>query len=173
MNLFLNPEKILNGLGLKKQMNAADFGCGTGNWTIPLAQKLNEGEIYALDIQEEMLSALRGQLSLKKISNVQTISCDLEKQNGSGLPHSFLDIILIINLLFQIENKEKIIEEAQRILKNNGLILIIEWKKEATFGPKQNRVSAQEIKALAKKFDLKIKKEFSAGKYHYGLLLIK
>lgn len=173
MNLFLNPEEILNNLELKKQMIAADFGCGAGNWTIPLAQKLNEGEIYAFDIQEEMLSALKGQLSLKKISNVHAIACDLERQNGSGLPNSFSDLVLIINFLFQIENKEKIIEEAQRILKNNGLILIIDWEKEAVFGPKQNRVSRQEIKDLAKKFDLKIKKEFSAGKYHYALLLIK
>ena len=173
MNLFLNPEKILNSFDFKKQTIAADFGCGAGGWTIPLAQKLNEGEIYALDIQDEMLSVLKGQLSLKKISNVQTILCDLEKENGSNLPDLFLDLVLIINTLFQIENKENFIKEAKRILKNNGLILIIDWKKETDFGPKQNRISTQQIKDLAKKNNLKIKKEFSASNHHYGLLLIK
>jgi len=37
MEAFLNPQKILSELGLSKGMVAADFGAGSGGWSIPLA----------------------------------------------------------------------------------------------------------------------------------------
>ena len=49
-------------------MIAADFGCGSGGWAIPLAKKLEEGKVYAIDILEEPLSALRARAKLEKIT---------------------------------------------------------------------------------------------------------
>ncbi|GAH20696.1 unnamed protein product, partial [marine sediment metagenome] len=40
---FLNPSEVLKQLKLKKDMIAADFGCGSGGWALPLAKKLEEG----------------------------------------------------------------------------------------------------------------------------------
>jgi ubiquinone/menaquinone biosynthesis C-methylase UbiE len=62
MEEFLNPEKILEKLNLNKKIVAADFGCGSGGWTIPLAKKVKW--VFAIDIQEEPLSALRSRMKL-------------------------------------------------------------------------------------------------------------
>ena len=111
MNNFLKPNEILNNLELSNDMIAADFGCGTGGWAIPLAKKLEEGKVYALDIQEEMLSALKSHAQLEKIYNIETRLCDLETENGSGLPENSLDLALLTNILFQIEDKKIVLQE--------------------------------------------------------------
>jgi ubiquinone/menaquinone biosynthesis C-methylase UbiE len=170
---FLNPEQILNELELKEDMLACEFGCGTGIFTISLAKRLKQGKVYGLDVQEEKLSALKNRATLEKLTNISTILCDLEAPKGSTFQNNFLDIVLIPNILFQAENKRAIIQEGKRILKPGGQLLIIDWSKKVSFGPKEGRITADEVKKLASEVGLSFKKEFSAGEYHFALLFIK
>jgi len=173
MKTFLNPEEILNKLALREDMFACEFGCGSGIFAISLAKRLKKGKVYGLDVQEEKLSAFKNRAVLENLLNIETIICDLERPKGSTLQGDYLDLVLIPNVLFQVENKGAIIEEAKRILKSGGQILILDWIKKALFGPKQGRISAEEVKKIAEKLDLKLKKEFSSGAYYYGLLFTK
>ena len=70
---FLDPQKVLDQLDLAPNMIAADFGSGSGGWAIPLAEKLTEGKVFAIDILKEPLSALEGKMRSKRILNIQTI----------------------------------------------------------------------------------------------------
>lgn len=173
MNGFLNPNKILDELDLREDMTAAEFGCGSGNFTIALAKRLIGGRVYGLDVQAEALSALQGQARTERLSNIETIHCDLEQKGGSTLPNDFIDLVLIPNVLFQAEDKETIIKEAVRILKIGGHVLIIDWKKESRLGPKTGRVFPEQLKEISAKLGLKLKKEFDAGSFHYALLFEK
>ena len=170
---FINPIQILQQIPLRSTMIAADFGCGSGGWVIPLAKKLEQGLVYAIDIQEEPLLALEGKLKLEGIQNVKKVLSDVEIENGSKVPALSCDLVLITNLLFQTEKKKEVFKEADRILKPGGKILVVDWKPEVSLGPEQGRVSPEEVKKLAEEFKLKLKKEFSAGDYHYGLVFEK
>ena len=170
---FLNPSKILNEFELRDDMVAAEFGCGSGDFAILLAKRLKDGTVYGLDVQEEPLSALKGRAMSQGIANIQTIRCNLEKQGGSTFADEFLDLVLIPNILFQAEDKKAVIKEAVRVLKKDAKLLIIDWKKESSFGPKFGRISAQEAKAMAGELGLELEKEFEAGSFHYGLIFVK
>jgi len=170
---FLNPEEVLDQLELKADMVAAEFGCGSGGFTIPLAKRLDEGLVYGLDIQDAPLSALKSRSLLENIINIRIIRSNLEKPRGSTLTDSSLDLVLIPNVLFQTENKNAIISEAKRVLKKEGELVIIDWLPKATQGPAEGRISPSEVKKIAKELDFKLKKEFEAGKYHFGLVFIK
>ena len=173
MDSFLNPEKILKKLRLKDNMIAADFGCGSGGWVIPLAKKLEGGIVYAIDILEEPLSALKAKAKLAKIFNVETIKSNIEGINGSRLVQSSCDLVLMTNLLFQCENKKQVLEEGIRILKPGGRILVVDWKKDAQLGPTEGRVPIGEVRKITKELGLTLEKEFSASPYHYGLIFRK
>jgi len=173
MNTFLNPEKVLDEIELRKDMVAAEFGCGSGGFAIPLAKKLEDGLVYGIDIQEAPLSALKSRCLFEKIKNVRIIRSDLEKPKGSTLTDFSLDLVLMPNILFQVEDKIAIISETKRILKKEGKFLIIDWLPEASQGPAEGRVPPEKIKKIAKDSGLKLEKEFQAGKYHYGLLFSK
>ncbi len=170
---MINPEEILNILDLKNDMIACEFGCGAGIFAISLAKRLTNGKVYGLDVQDEKLSALKNRANMENLLNIDTILCDLERPNGSTLQSDYSDLVLIPNVLFQAEEKSAIIEEAKRVLKPEGQLLIIDWKKDAPLGPKEGRISPEEVKKMAEKLNLKLKKEFSAGIYHYALLFTK
>ena len=171
MEGFLNPNKVLNNLALREDMVAVDFGCGSGGWVIPLAKRLEEGKVYAVDILEEPLSALQGRAKLEKVLNIETIRANVER--GTSLAPNSVDLVLITNLLFQIEDKKAVLLEAKRILKKGGEILVVDWLSRIPLGPKKGRVSRDSVKKMAKDVKLKLTKEFTAGAYHYGLVFAK
>ncbi|HLD70577.1 MAG TPA: class I SAM-dependent methyltransferase, partial [Negativicutes bacterium] len=75
---FLNVEDVLAHLDLKEHMLGAEFGCGSAVFTISLAKKLHKGRVYALDIQQEKLSALSGRAVLEKVNNISMVLCYFE-----------------------------------------------------------------------------------------------
>jgi ubiquinone/menaquinone biosynthesis C-methylase UbiE len=173
MNGFVNPEEVLSQLELQKEMIAADFGSGSGGWVIPLAKKLEDGKVCAIDVLEEPLSALKSKAKIEKISNIETIRANIEAKEGSGLKENLLDLVLMTNILFEVENKKAIFDEAKRVLKKNGKILVVDWKPESAVGPKEKRISPEELKKVAKNAGLTLEKDFQAGDYHYGLVFTK
>lgn len=171
---FLNPEQVLNQLELREDMVAADFGCGVGGWAIPLAKKLRTGKVYAVDIQAEALDALKTKMEIGKVSNVRPIRADLEMGLGSSVQNNLLDLVLLTNLLFQVQDKNQIIEEAKRVLRPGGQLLVTDWKTDSSFGPQgENRISSEEAGQMIEGRGFKREKELATGQYHWGLLFVK
>jgi ubiquinone/menaquinone biosynthesis C-methylase UbiE len=172
MESFLNPTEILQRLKLGKDMIAADFGSGSGGWAIPLARKLEEGKVYAIDLLEEPLSALRAKGKTEKIYNIQTILADVEKGIGI-LRDASCNLVLMTNLLFQCQDMKKVLLEGKRVLKPGGRILIVDWEKDNPLTEQVEKVSFEKIKETALNLDLKTEKEFKAGPYHYAVVFTK
>jgi len=172
-NMFLDPDEVLDQLNLKNDMVAAEFGAGSGSFTIFLAKRLDEGLVYAVDVLETSLSALKSRQLLENLNNIKIVKGDLEKPNGSTISDSSLDLVVIPNVLFQAENKIAIISEADRVLKKRGCLVLIDWKPEASKGPEEGRISSGEAKEMAEEVGFKFKKEIEAGSYHFGLVFEK
>ena len=171
MQGFLTPNDVLGELKLSQGMKGADFGCGAGGWTIPLAKILEEGRVYAVEIQEEPLSALKAKANLERIHNIETMIADVEK--GTSIPSGILDVVLMTNVLYQCYDKEGVIAEAKRVLKPGGKILIVDWIKDNPLTNELEKVDFDNIKFFAKSEGLKLEKEFQAGDYHLALILVK
>lgn len=171
MEGFLKPQEILNQLGLQKSMVAADFGCGSGGWSIPLAQILRDGKVYAIDILKGPLFALESAAKLAGVMNIQTMNTDIER--GTKLISNSCDLVLMTNLLFQCDDRKAVLAEGMRVSKPGGRILVIDWKKSGSFGPREKAVPAEEIKTDAAGLGLKVEKEFEASPYHWGLILVR
>jgi len=169
---FISPKKILNDqLVLESTMLAADLGCGSGEWVIPLAEILEGGKVYAIDLLDEPLSVIRSKARDRGLDNIELVKSDIEGVITRLLANS-LDLVLMTNMLFQIKDRKAVFEEAGRVLKPGGRVLVIEWNEGAGIGPEQ-KVSKGELVNLAAGVGFSLVSEFSAGTFHYGLVLKK
>jgi len=169
---FINPRQILSEhLELKKNMLAADFGCGSGEWVVALARMLENGKVYAIDLLEAPLSAVRSKARVNNLQNIEIVKSDIEKTISRLLANS-LDLVLMSNLLFQSNDKKAIFREAGRVLKTGGKILAIDWDKDSRIGPGQ-KTSVPDIKQAALETGFSLMEEFKSGSFHFGLIFIK
>lgn len=170
---FLNPEKILKEINAKEEMIIADFGCGSGFFTLPAAQWVGEnGIVYAVDIQKSSLERIENQAKDLGANNIKFVWADLEIFGSTKILQESVDRIIIVNLFFQTKKQKQILEEAKRILKKDGKILILDWKTSGiSFGPKISlRISEEETQKIANEVGFALERIFEAGEYHYGLI---
>ncbi len=163
----------MDSFGLKPGMRVADFGCGSGYFTLLIAKKVSpNGTVTALDILESVLEVVRSKASAVGLSNLQTVRANLEVSGSSGLSNNSQDLVLIANILFQSERRLEILREAQRVLSPGGSLVVIEWKKEGGgFGPPvEHRLDSGEVKTMATSMGYAFVKEVDAGAYHFGLM---
>jgi len=83
---FLNPNEILEEIGLMGQMTFADFGCGAGYFTIPAAKMVGDhGKVYAVDILKEVFPVYTHQLIPLPPQNSDSASFSLQQTGALGL----------------------------------------------------------------------------------------
>lgn len=175
-NKFIDPEKIISQLDIREGNVVADFGCGTGYFSFPLAKRVSErGTVYSLDVLPQIIETIESQAKLENIKNVVAKRVNLEKENGSGIESDSLDWVILKDVLYQNQNKEIMFQEAKRVLKAGGKILVVEWGEDnLMIGPeKEIRVKREDVLALAKKIGLKFSTDIDAGDFNYGFVLIK
>jgi ubiquinone/menaquinone biosynthesis C-methylase UbiE len=167
--LWENPDKVLSAVEVKPNFVAADLGCGSGFFTMPLSKKVKK--VYAIDVQKEMLNFLEQKIQGLHIKNIEPL---LSKENKVPLEGESVDLLVSVNTLHEFSDKERMVEEIRRVLKQNGKALIADFKKENTaFGPPVTiRVSEkQAIKLFEKKcFTTSKTQNFL---YHYLLVFSK
>lgn len=172
----MHPEKIVGEFGVREGMSIADFGSGAGYFTILLGQMVGEsGKVYALDIQETALDNVRVKARAAGIKNIETIRTNLEVMGSSGFPNNSQDMVLIANILFQSDKKAEIIREAQRVLKNGGRLILIDWRLgTGGFGPPDElRTDETAMRNLVVGEGLTYEKSIDSGQFHYGMSFIK
>lgn len=175
-NRFLDPEKVLKEIGLQGNMSFADFGCGGGYFSLPAAKMVGDhGHVYAVDILKSSLGDVEGKAKLEGLRNLETIWADLEVPNSTKLRPDSVDIVFVAHVFYQSDKQSPILQEAKRVVKPGGKIVVVEWEKVAVpFGPPlEKRISKDEALQVAKAVGLVLEDEFAAGSYHYGLLLRK
>lgn len=173
---FVIPEVVSSHFHIRSGDTVADFGAGVGFFLTELARLVGtDGRLYACEIQKNLVEKLGAQAHSLDLQQVHPLWCDLEEENGIGIPTGTVDIGLLINTLFALEDKETAIKEMARTLRVGGKLYVIDWTESfAGLGPTpEHVVPATDAKNLLESNGFIFETEFPTGAHHYGLAFRK
>lgn len=112
-------EEIKDSLKLQGNEKIVDIGGGTGY----LAQHLCDQcrKIYVVDESERMLSQIK---TSEKILPILGDGLHTNFEDGS------MDVVILADVMHHIEKQQKLMEEAHRILKEKGRILVLDFDRK-------------------------------------------
>jgi ubiquinone/menaquinone biosynthesis C-methylase UbiE len=123
----------------------ADLGAGTGYISIPLSREVKA--VVALDSQREMLDALGASLGQGHPGNIWPVIGELPE-----LPFAdgTMDRIFVVNVLHEFEDRDRLVKEIRRALKEGGRVSLVDFQKRPTsFGPPvDERIDIGDVEAI-------------------------
>lgn len=166
---FLPAEKILEKIGAREGVKLADIGCGTGYFSIPASKLVGGGEVYAIDMQAEMLELLR-----KKAKNKKNIVIVKSTEDAIPLRDEVVDIAFMGDVLHELEGAGTL-REAYRILKRGGILAAVDWRKEEMEAgpPVEERLSLEAAKMKVENAGFTMLESFDVPPYHHGIMARK
>jgi len=173
---FSNPEGNIKQLGQIRGLKIADFGSGVGAYTIPLAKGVGDfGRVYAIEIQKDFLSKIQKVAREENLTNVEVLWGDIERVGATKLSNESVDIVVIANVFFQIEDKQGVVAEVRRVLSSKGRVLFVEWRDSyGGIGPHPDMVVNPNIaRQYFEDNGFTLDRSIQTGDQHYGFIMNK
>ncbi len=106
----------------------ADLGSGEGAFTLALRELIGaEGEIWSIDRDRRRLDTQREQFRAQfPSSNVHFVTADFTRP----LELPLLDGIVMANSLHFVQNKEPVLRQVRKYLKENGRFVLVEYNAD-------------------------------------------
>lgn len=148
---LIDPPRFWNAISLKPGMTALDLGCGEGRYTMEIAERIQPGgRIIAVDLWEAGIARII-QRARKMDYVIETHVADA----GQKLPvdDQQVDLCLMATVLHDLVhdgNAPGSLKEVARVLKPQGILAIVEFKKQdGPPGPPRNvRLRLEEVSML-------------------------
>lgn len=163
---WLPPDEILRHLQLAPEMAVADIGAGSGYFALPLARAVRQ--VYAVDLQPQMLAMLAGKLKAPGApANVELVEGEAA---ATGLAEHSCDRVLLANIWHELPDTRAALREMGRILKPGGRIAILDWRPDAEHPPgppPEHRVALENVLDTLHRNGWVARAGLRAGRYHY------
>lgn len=125
--LVQNPYKVLSPY-VKSNMQILEIGCAMGFFTLPLAELTgNNGKVFAVDIQKQMIDSLNKKIKKNNINNVELRVCNKNSFCIDDLKTK-IDFSLIFAVAHEVPSQERLFNEVANTMKTGGLLLFAEPK---------------------------------------------
>lgn len=176
--LWPDPEGLLCDLSLDTVVSLADIGCGDGYFTLPAAELLAPGCVYAVDIDASLVDAVATAAADRDLSNLHCIVGDA-RSVSAVLPDS-LDAILIANTFHGVSNPTALADEIHRTLRADGRLVIVNWHDsppeetvvagEPRGPPADCRLSPHETRELVTTASFETRETIDLPPHHYAMV---
>jgi len=142
---------LLEALALKPGESVADIGAGSGYFSWRIAQKVgDQGVVYAVDIQQQMLDILMTQMNRRKVGAI--VKPVLGTVQDPKLPAAGVDTILLVDVYHEFDFPYEMARAMVAALKRGGRLVLVEYRGEDPDVP---------IKPLHKMTVAQVQKEMS------------
>ena len=168
---FADPSGNLAQFGLTEGQFVADFGAGSGHYSFAAARAVGStGRVYAVEVQKDLLDRLKKQAREEGLGNIEIVWGDIERLGGVKIRDHLVDAVILSNVLFQIGDKQGLVQEVSRVLKPKGRVLIIDWSDSFNnMGPSEDSIfKAPDARLLFEGNGYVFEQNIEVGAHHYG-----
>jgi len=148
-----NVALAISKLDLKTNSVVADIGAGTGYYTFRIAPKVPPGKVFAVEVQDEFISALEARQKELGLTNVEVVKGTGQSPN---LPATSVDLAIMVDVYHELEYPQEMLQAIHKALKPTGKLLLLEYRAEDPAIP---------IKELHKMSVAQANKELGANKF--------
>ena len=168
---LVDAVKLFNELHLAPGSVFADLGCGRGEYAMQAALSVGEhGRVYAIDLWEEGLVVLGTEAEFLGLFQLQVIAADI----CAKLPieDQSVDVCFVATVLHDFVREgcsEGVLDEARRIVRQEGILAIVEFKKfDGHPGPSIGvKLSPDQVEQLVALHGFTRKEYAEIGPYNY------
>lgn len=171
---FFNPRCILERMDCVGPFgDVVEFGCGYGTFTVPAAESIS-GNVFALDIESDMVAATTQRASRAGLANVSAEVRDFVA-TGCGRADESVGYVMLFNIL-HIEDPVGLLREAHRVLVPGGCAGVIHWRTDMPTprGPSMPiRPTAEQCRAWGEEAGLEFVRDESlcCCSWHWGMVM--
>jgi ubiquinone/menaquinone biosynthesis C-methylase UbiE len=139
---LIHPPKKVIGPYLAPGDTALDVGCGSGFFTRAMARMVGEtGKVIAVDVQEEMLEALREKAAKEKL--ISRIDCRLAGDRSLNLdPGTPVDFVLAFYVMHEMPDIPGALREIAAVMKPGAYLLLAEPSMHVSDGAFRDTIVA-------------------------------
>lgn len=142
---------LLDNLPLEPDDVVADLGAGTGFFSLPMAARVPQGKVLAVDIQPEMLAIIRSRMTAAGVGNIETI---LATETDPRLPPGGVDLVLLVDAYHEFAYPREVMQHIAVALRPTGKVVLVEYRGEDPRVP---------IKALHRMTEDQARRELAAA----------
>lgn len=122
------PADVLAAMDLRDGEVVADLGAGSGYFTFRIAPRVGKtGRVLAVEIQDEMIEALRRRMTAQKITNVEIVK---GAESDPHLPAGGVDLALMVDVYHELTYPYEVMTAVRKALKPEGRVVFVEYRKE-------------------------------------------
>ena len=126
----LQPERVMDAIGVRPGMVVGEAGAGRGYFTFKLARRVGDGgKVYANDIDGASLDYLRERCRSEGIRNIETV---LGEVADPRFPAAALDLVIMVYALHDFAEPQAFLEKLKESLKPGAAVVILDRDPEAT-----------------------------------------
>jgi len=142
---------FIERLPLEADDVVADIGAGTGYFSFPVAERVPDGCVLAVDIQPEMLDIIERRRAELGVDNVEAVQ---GTETDPNLPAGAVDLIFIVDAYHEFSHPREMALAMHEALEPGGTLVLVEYRGEDPSVP---------IKPLHKMTEAQARRELEAA----------
>lgn len=168
---LVDKNKVFGELQLEGGISFLDLGCGRGEYAMIASEIVgNEGVVYGIDLWEEGINFLQEEASARGSKNIKAMVADAGKK--LPLEDTSIDVCFMATVFHDLvlaNTAEGALKEVFRVLKEGGVLAILEFKKiDGPPGPPlSSRLAPEEVEERVIPYGFEIVGLKEMGPYNY------
>lgn len=149
---LMQPEKLMDSIGVKPGMVIGEGGAGEGYFTFKLARRVGTtGIVYANDIVERVLGVIERRSEREDITNITTVLGEVE---DPLFPEGELDMVIMVMAFHDFEKPVEWLKNVKRCMKPTATLVIVERDPDRSESGSSHFLTKDEILDTVKKAGL-------------------